>query len=418
MPEKPQKKSAIEKIMQGLQVAQAVYGVKSAYDQNKIRNMQIEAAEKDAERQKRISEGDFTEQEASQLYRVEPETKGSMVGYVNRIERTPGGQILYDETSGQPLTKKEKFYYISKDAAQIQSYLDKQSEFAQRQEDIRTWSEGGIPKKALMEGKVKGISTKQVPGAIKSWYRDETGNKVDIWVDPVSYKNIKSGGGLDVAGDKYPDWAKKDRKLMAGYSSAIRAGIANPTETDALNYSPEFIDEKLKLYDKAVEREDYDLYAALNRVDQLINIDGKNQNESIPGVTDISGYAPATGFTGALYKGTLGEEQRKNISAIDGVINLILKMRSGAAITPQEAERLKSELEMAYGKRSAAGVRNVMAQVRDKLRVWVEKSADRLPPMAKQSLKDSKSSLSPWSPLFRKTSEKSDEEAAQELYGE
>ncbi len=418
----PEKKSAIDKIMQGLQVAQSVYGVKSAYDQNKLNELKMQEAEKQQEQQKRLDLGEFTEQEAAGLYRVEPETKGAAVGYVNKISRTPTGKIIYDPESGKPKEEKEKFYYITKDLAQVQNYLDKQSNYAQRLDDMKIRSEGGIPKSDIMSGKIKGISLtppKDRSKAIQSFYYDELQNKVPVWISPEQAKVIK-GGGEGGLGDeiKYPDWAKRNPDLLVGYSAAVRAGIPNPTESQAQEYSPIFVDKKMELYDKNIEREDMDLYFALDKVDKLIDIDAENKNAPIPGVTDVAAWIPTTGWTGSMVRGSsaLNDEQRQNLSAFDGVINIILKLRSGAAITQAEAENLKRELSLAYGKKNAGAVRGVMNEIRNKLKAWTEKQAFRLPQSAKDRLKQNPNYLSPYSPLFEKKKEKGDEGSADDFF--
>ena len=412
----PEKKSAIDKIMQGLQVAQSVYGVKSAYDQNKLNQIKMQEVEKQQEQQKRADLGEFTEAEAANLYRVEPETKGAAVGWVNKIDRTPSGKVLYEPETGQPKTRKEKFYYITKELAQVQNYLDKQSQYAQQLDDIETRAAGGIPKSDIMSGKVKNWSTTPQKDTIESWFREpETQEKIKIWISKDQARAIKSGAPS--ADANIPLWAKKNNELLAGFSAAQRAGIPNPTEAQALEYSPTFIDKKIELYDKGIDREDYDLWFALKKVDDLIDIDNPKKNENIPGITDVAAYIPTSGWSGRIAKGSslINDQQRETLGAIDGVVNIILKLRSGAAITVDEAERLKSELNLAYGNRNAAAVRKVMGEVRDKLKAWTEKQAFRLPQSAKIQLKDNPNVLSPYSDIFQKKKELSDEDVAKKF---
>ena len=122
----PEKKSAIDKIMQGLQVAQSVYGIKSAYDQNKLNELKMKEAEQAKEERDRISKNEFTKGEAAQnLFLVEPGTSGASTGYIIEPELTAAGKPLYDPDTGESKTKKTPISFYTKGSAQIQEALGK-----------------------------------------------------------------------------------------------------------------------------------------------------------------------------------------------------------------------------------------------------------------------------------------------------
>jgi hypothetical protein len=422
----PERRSGIDKIMQGLQVAQSVYGIKSAYDQNKLNEIKMKQVEQDQEAEKRRSVGEFTESEVSNLYKVPAGTKGSSIGYVQKIERTPQGKAIYDEETGTPKTTLEQFHYIGKEPALIQSYLDKQAESTMRINDMNIRARGGIPISDINNGKVKNWSLKPDPlkKQIQSFYVDPTTmQETPIWISPETAKAVKFG---EVPGKaSAPDWAKKDSELLAGWSTAIAKGIENPSPQQALEHSPKFLNKKLTEYQNSVKEEDVNFLGALERFDREIGIDYavkngqifKDRKQNIPGVTDASSVVPTSGTLGYFGRRVVSPEVTRNQAAIAGVINLLLQKRSGAAINKEEAGRLANELNSAAGNNDAEGVRRVMADLRDKAKAYYETKSISLPPSVKQTLKDSPTVPSPYSPIFRTKENLNDEDAADIFMG-
>lgn len=415
----PEKRGAIDKIMQGLQVAQSVIGLKSAYEQSKLNDLKMKEIEKEQEANKRRESGQFTESEMANLYQVSPGTKGASIGYVQKIERTPEGRPIYDVDTGQPKTSMQKFHYINKDSAQIQSYLDKQAESTARINDMNIRARGGVPLSDITNGRVKNWSLKPIQGTVQSFYTDPvTMQEVPIWIAPEVSKSIKSGdtGGKPVA----PDWAKKDSELLAGWSTAINDGIANPTAQQALEHSPKFLNKKLTEYQNVIKEDDVNFLAALDRFDKEIGIDYaikdgqivKDKKQGIAGVTDSGSYLPTSGLFGAVGRTILSKEATRNQGTIAGVVNLLLQKRSGAAINESEAGRLAAELNTAAGNNDPEAIRRVMAEIRDKTKAYYETKAISLPPSVKKTLKENPSVPSPYAPLFNSKKDLSNEDAA------
>jgi hypothetical protein len=422
----PQRRSALDKISQGLSVVQSVMGVKSAYDQMKLNEEKQKLLDEEKETQKRLESGEFTESEASNLYKVTPDTKGASIGYVQEIERTPTGKAIYDVDTGKPKTQLKKFFYINKEPAQIQSYLDKQVEYNSRINDLNIRSRGGIPKSDIESGKIKNWSLVEPKDkkSVQSFYFDPaTQQDVPIWISAETAKAIKTGEApVKVTA---PDWAKKDSELLAGWSTAIANGIENPTPQQALDNSPQFLDKKLTQYQNTIKEDDTNFIGALERFDREIGIDYavkdgnivKDRKQNIDGVTDSAAMIPTTGISGILGRRLLSKEATRNQATIAGVVNLLLQKRSGAAISEPEAMRLSTELNTAAGNNDAEGVRRVMAEIREKTRAYYETKALTLPKSLREVLKNKPSVPSPYSPIFKTKENLSDEDAADLFMG-
>lgn len=420
----PEKRNALEKIMQGLQVAQSVMGIKSQYDQLKINDYKLKQIAEDEAATKRREAGEFTEDEVSNLYRVPAGTKGAAVGYVQAVDRTPEGKAIYDEETGKPRTKLQQFYYIGKDPALIQSYLDKQSQYAVKIDENNIRARGGIPKVDIESGRVKNWSLSPKEGTIQSFYYDpSTQQDIPIWISPETARAVKTGEGDGQA--KAPKWAEKSTELLSGWSAARRSGIDDPTEQQALEFSPLFVNDKITTYSKDIKEDDINFMAALERFDKEIGIDYsidngnivKTKSKNITGVTDYKSAVPSTGVMGYFGRTLTDKNAIRNQSTVAGVVNLLLQKRSGAAISESEAARLASELNVAAGNNDPEGVRKVMGELRDKLRRYYETKTLSLPPAAKQKLKETPSVPSPYSSIFRQKQSLTDEDAADVFMG-
>jgi hypothetical protein len=423
----PERRGAIEKVMQGLQVASAVYGIKSAYDQNKLNQYKLEEVEKqklkeqeELETKKRRSEGIFTEQEKTDVLEVTPGTRGSSVGYYQQMVRTPEGKPVYDPDTAKPKSDLKKFHYVSKDSATIQSLVDKNAPVLIANYEAEVRGQGGVPLSDITSGKVKSYSLKPIPGAVKSFIEDPiTKARTDIWIPPQIAKSVKTGEPVKEEPTP-PKGITGD--LLNGWYAAREAGIENPTTTQMQEYSPTFIDKKVSELKKSINENDIELHDALTNFDNQVGIDfGKKEGNiydkklPIEGVTTASSYLPTQGLFGIAGRTVLSDESKKNQSAISGVTNVLLKIRSGAAITVQEAESFKNEIQAARGNNDPVALRNAIARVRDKLKAALTKNELGLPPKAREMLKNASDIPSTYSPLFRAKKDASDEDVADQF---
>ncbi len=427
----PERRGAIEKVMQGLQVASAVYGIKSAYDQNKLNEYKLEEIEKqkvkeaeDLAIKKRRAEGEFTEQEKSEVFEVPIGTRGASLGYYQKQERTPGGKVIYDPETAKPKSQLTKFYYVSKDSATIQSLIDKNAASLIAADEAKIRGEGGIPLSDITGGKVKSYSLKPVANAVESWFPDPiTNGRTKIWIPPQIAKSVKTGN--EVKEVKPPKGITGD--LLAGWYDAREAGIQNPTAQQMQDYSPTFIDKKLSELKKAISDNDIELHDALLNFDNQIGIDfgkkdGNVYDKKLPiaGVTTASSYIPTSGAfgLGSLGRTILSEEEKRNQGATAGLTNVLLKIRSGSAITVQDAESFAREIQTAQGNNDPVGLRNAVSRIRDKMKASFTKNELNLPPKARQILKDAPNVPSTYSPLFQSKKQVSDEDVVDQFMGD
>lgn len=124
----PEKKSAIDKIMQGLQVAQSVYGVKSAYDQNKLNEMKM----KEVEQAKDLSEGKFTANQASQQYQVASDSP-----------------YFKDAAKGTIKETGEEFFYLPEEKLKKIKTVSDITEMTEKSQRKREESQGRISERDL-----------------------------------------------------------------------------------------------------------------------------------------------------------------------------------------------------------------------------------------------------------------------------
>ena len=422
----PERRGAIEKVMQGLQVASAVYGIKSAYDQNKLNEYKLEEIEKqkvkeaeDLAIKKRRAEGEFTEQEKSEVLEVSPGTRGASLGYYQKMERTPEGKVIYDPATSKPKTQLSKFYYVNKDNATIQSLIDKNAASLISNYEMEVRAKGGIPQSDITTGKVKGFSLEPLPGAVKSFIEDPvTKARTDVWIPPVLAKAVKKGE--EVKEVKPPKGITGD--LLNGWYAAQESGIPNPTTEQMQAFSPTFVDKKITEFKKAISDNDIELHDALLNFDNQIGIDfGKKGSDiydkklPIEGVTTAKSYLPSQGLFGVVGRTVLSDEEKRNQAAIAGLTNVLLKIRSGAAISVQEAESFKQELQAARGNNDPVALRSAVGRIRDKLKASFTKNELNLPPKARQIIKDAPNVPSTYSPLFQSKKQVSDEDVADQF---
>lgn len=426
----PERRGAIEKVMQGLQVASAVYGIKSAYDQNKLNEYKLEEIEKqkakeaeDLATKKRRAEGIFTEQEKSDVLEVPPGTRGASLGYYEQQERTPEGKVVYDPETAKPKSQLKKFYFVNKDSATIQSLIDKNAASLISNYELEVRAQGGIPLSDITTGKVKSYSLKPLPGSVKSFIEDPvTKARTDVWIPPVLAKAVKTGEEVKPE-VKPPKGITGD--LLAGWYAARESGIETPTAQQMQEYSPPFVDKKISELKKSISDNDIELHDALLNFDNQIGIDfgkkdGNVYDKKLPiaGVTTAKSYLPSQGLFGVVGRTVLTDEEKRNQAAIAGVTNILLKIRSGAAISLQEAENFKQEIQAAVGNNDPIALRNAVSRIRDKLKASFTKNELNLPPKARQILKDAPNVPSTYSPLFQSKKQVSDEDVVDQFMGD
>lgn len=129
------------------------------------------------------------------------------------------------------------------------------------------------------------------------------------------------------------------------------------------------------MQDKKVDQRNKDLQGQSERYSKQLESTGLSElvnaadlaNAGIPASGDIPGYGSIAGAMPDWAVSQAGRDTRQSISQLK---NAILKARSGGAVTPQEAERMNTELGEGLGRTDdqlRTGIGNVTQMLNDKL---------------------------------------------------
>lgn len=168
----PEKKGAIDKILQGLQVAQSVYGVKSAYDQNKLNQMKMQ----EVENAKRTSEGKFTTGERNQLFQIGADS-----------------QYYKDAVEAEDISTGEKFRYLPEEKLKKIKVMQDITESDQKNILENEYRAGRLrprERDTAVDTQIGGQKP-QGTGWIQKWDITPQGKRVDIWLLPSASANYQ-----------------------------------------------------------------------------------------------------------------------------------------------------------------------------------------------------------------------------------
>ena len=295
----PEKRSAVEKIMQGLQVAQAVYGVKSSYDQNKLNQMKMD----EMEQSKRRDEGQFKTKEVRDLY---------MVG---------ADSPLYKETiEGTNIETGEKFRYLPEEKLKkIKTATDITADI-QKSSLEREYTTGRVrPDEIKTAVEVfKGTNKPQGQGWVKRW-DIENGKQIDLWIKPSASAQYFLAQEKAQESREMNEFEKKTKfaKEVVDIAPALQA---------------------LKTVDARIQSDDpkaaivggNELVVALKQKG-VLNLFSSREAWKSPEALNAA-VANAGPEARALWQDIMGFAQR------------VLKAESGAAVTESEANRIFSKL--------------------------------------------------------------------------
>jgi len=377
----PEKKSAIDKIMQGLQVAQSVYGIKSAYDQNKLREAQLKEQEQAQKEQEKLKNNVFSEQQAKGMLEADAGDKRAQLG-----------QIEIKKQGGEPEYK--PFWFISPERIKQESQLADLDEQQRRTRLETQYSDGRIRPEdynnniTVFGGKSPGT------GFRKTWDIAD-GKRVDIWIKPFRSKSFDMGSMPELlpsgATKAVPLITLKDLKTpaeKAGYRNAVfklqEKGVSPDkipyviTIEDVYAYNPTKIEKdradisnKLKSYN--------DLMPTIKTVDQVIGgmtgdkpIPGRDQLSSalklgmVSNLTSKFGISDPEKIKQAAVSKTSKESQRlwTALSALKSDFN---KLKSGLSLTASELAAAENSLgvsEWATDEQLRQGIRNFTKVIR------------------------------------------------------
>lgn len=363
----PEKRGAIEKVMQGLQVAQAVYGIKSAYDQSKLNDYKMKEYESEKEAQKKLSQNIFTESQAKNLYEASADDKRAQLGKIET--KKPDGTI---ET--------KDFWFISPERIKQESQIADLNETERKYRLESQYAQGRVRPNDYEQNITVFGGNSPGAGFRKGWdiitNPDGSTKRVELWLKPFRRQNLDNmnfgDGGIMPAGaaggKKIPLITLKDLKTpeeKAGYRNAIDAaikkGIApedvpyNISIADVYAYNPKKIER-----DRAEIAKQLDPYVklmpAVREVDKLIG--GIDSDKPIQGseelrnalrigtfsaITTKLGWQDPAKIQQAAVSRTSPESKRlwTALSALKSDFN---KLKSGLSLTKDELAAAENAL--------------------------------------------------------------------------
>lgn len=298
-PNRPEKRSAIDKIVQGLQVAQAVYGIKSTHDQYKLNQMKMAEAESEQRRDKGI----FTQQEAEQQYRIGADSPLYSQAEEGTIE---GTSQTFKYLPEKKLQKIKMTQSITDDMQKSQAEAEYRTGRV-RPAEIQTAAEI-----------VKGPSKPTGQGWIKKW-DIENGKQVDVWIKP----NAAAGY-----------WLQKEKEELGKEKSSYekKADLAK----SFVDLSPSF--SSLKTLDDRIKSDDDK--APIAGANELLTALKRKEIATL--FTSGEAWQKPELVQAAIAQA--GPDAQALWTDLSSFMQRILKAESGAAVTPQEAARIKEKL--------------------------------------------------------------------------
>jgi hypothetical protein len=123
----------------------------------------------------------------------------------------------------------------------------------------------------------------------------------------------------------------------------------------------------MKISDKFEKSGIPEILPALERIDELLISAGLPQGiDTVDPKKDVPGFGRAAGLLPDILVTRAGEDLRQDVNSL---VNILLKARSGGAVTPQEASRLAAELKGANTDRALVrGLRNLKSTLDQKMK--------------------------------------------------
>lgn len=386
----PEKRGAIEKIMQGLQVAQAVYGIKSSYDQNKLNEYKMKEVEAEETAKKKLSQNVFTESQAKNLYEASADDKRAQLG-----------KVEINKPDGTVETK--DLWFISPDRIKQEAQIADLNETERKYRLESQYSQGRIRPNDYEQNITVFGGNSPGQGFRKGWdiitNPDGSTKRVELWLKPFRRQNldnlsVNESGFLPAGqqgGKKIPLITLKDLKTpeeKAGYRNAIDAaikkGIApedvpyNISIADVYAYNPKKIERDRS--EIATKLDPYvKLMPAIREVDKLIGgidsdkpIKGSDELRSALKIGTISSVTSRLGITDpakiqqAAVSRTPPESKRlwTALSALKSDFN---KLKSGLSLTKDELAAAENALgisEWASDEQLRQGIRTFVSTLK------------------------------------------------------
>jgi hypothetical protein len=380
----PQKRSAIDKIIQGLEVVQTVGGLKSDYEKSKLMQLQQEQAKRDLEKQQEMDANIYDPKTASNFVQASADDKRAQQGFIKT--KNDKGEVDL-----------KSFWFISPDRLAQENRLADLTEQERKTRLESQYSEGRA-RPADYDHNIVVYGGKNPGGGFRKAWDIVDGKKVDIWLKPMRQKTLDEGKtplipAFDSGGKgfKFPLITEKDLKTpeeKAGYRNAAQKlfekGI--PQEeipyrisiSDVYAYSPKKLETDRK--DISVKMKDYvELMPTVRNVDRII--EGIDSDKPIKGAQELRNAQKIGTFSQVL--GRIGiqdpekikqaaisrtsPESQRLFTALSALKSEFNKLKSGLSLTKDELAAAENALgisEFATDAQLRQGIRQFVAAIR------------------------------------------------------
>jgi hypothetical protein len=267
----PERKSALEKIAQGLSVASSIMGIKSQWEQSKVNELKMKEYEASKAKQEKLSQNIFDDQEAKNLYEASADDPRAQQGF-KEIKKPTGDVEL------------KSFWFISPERIKQQASMADLSEQERRTRLETQYSEGRLKPNdydnniTVYGGRSPGSGFRQGWDIIQQ--PDGSTKRVDVWIKPMRRQSLEGMGqttdGLIPAmapgGKKMPLITMKDLKTpeeKAGYRNAIDAAVKKGIPAEEIPFRIS-IDDVYAYNPKKIERDRADIAKQMKSYNELL----------------------------------------------------------------------------------------------------------------------------------------------------
>ena len=378
--EKPDRLADLMKVMN---IVQNVYGIKTDLQRSKILSEQYRQekikADDEEKRVIRRREGTFNQEEYDKLLTqgIGPETDGAVPSWIDESVVNPKTNLREKNEDGTYKVNRKMFWYVPEGNLLGTERQFKNADAKSRENQLIAIDNGYLTPSLLLnkdfvgdysyedksgegyqQGKLFLGNREQkpvwyiTPGQLKIKQESEKYMREDqlrkgkeAKAAPMEAARLQ-GAQLDLklkqkAIDKKDNpaaqktWETSSADVWQGVEAAKRAGLANPTPTEADEWNPTQIRKDRESISKRIQQAEIEpLVAALNEVDRVVGIDRIGK---VPGIGSASRVA-AEYIPFGIGNRLLGDDEKEVKSAVDNVVMRVRRAMAGANVTPGEAK--------------------------------------------------------------------------------
>jgi hypothetical protein len=202
------------------------------------------------------------------------------------------------------------------------------------------------------------------------------------------------------AGPAIPRFLAPDKDRITPYQQALldlqkqNQAAKSLKDTESLK---KVKNEQIRKFANAIDKSGLSVVVqSLDKVDSLVDIDGTSDVPGVGGLANVAGLPLVGGGAEVL----LSQEGQNVRQAVASFRNIVLKARSGGAVTPSEAERMLEELGLGAF-RTDAQLRQGLRNARDVLNAKLGNLEAAVDPEALAEYRERKGAISTNDKLFR-----------------